>query len=255
MPKTTKKITPQIRMNVREIIAQSNAYIRENKQFTLCVFSVNLAFMLLLKALPDGVSSPLSIIWVAAYYIFWCGFFRYYYHLKPYFFSKEVFGSLTPSTKALVLMFLVFLGIVLLPMLPFFLGFDDIYLNFYERYVKAVEGMSATGDSLESLWDIFIGYGILALLSPPLICKPYLAWISSLRGHNASFRKAGNTTRGNYWNFVIISAMLLYPEAFSTQIDKMLGLDNWFSYTMSTIVFIYTNIIFVKIYDLFYLKH
>lgn len=255
MPKMTPKENPQIKIFVRSIIHSANAYILENKLFSLSVFVVNLAYMLVFKSIDGGISNPLSIVWAVTYYMFWCAFYRYYYHLKPYIFSKTLFGSLAPSTKALVLMFAAVLVIAFLPMLPLFLGFNDIYLNFYERYMEAMENLSNSEEIGTSFVDMIIVYGIMALLAPWLICKPYLAWISSLRGHNASFRKAGNKTRGNYLAFVAISAMLLYPTALGQELDKLFKLQDWLNYTISTIIFVYTNIIFAKLYDKFYLKH
>ncbi len=255
MPKLTPKENPKIIMSVSSLMHGVNHYIVENKLFTLCIFVVNMAYMLVFKSLEGGLSNPLSILWAITYYIFWCAFYRYYYHLKPYIFSKTLLGSMAPSSKALVLMFVVLMSLAMLPMLPLFLGVDDAYMEHYERYMSAIENLSDGVDIGVSFVDIFIIYGIMSLLSPALICKPYLAWISSLRGHNASFRKAGNKTRGNYTAFVIVSAMLLYPEALSLELDKVLGLQNWLHYTISTIIFVYTNIIFAKMYDLFYLKH
>lgn len=140
-------------------------------------------------------------------------------------------------------------------MIPLFLGFNDIYLNFYEQYTSAVENLSSPKDISASLVEIFIVCSILSLLAPILICKPYLAWISSLRGTNASFKKAGDKIKGNYTNFVIISAVLLFPEALFDRIDAILDLQNWLSYSIGTLIFVYTNIIFAKIYDFFYLKN
>lgn len=255
MPELKKKEVPVIRMDVPQILRQANAYILHDPVVSLCVFAVNMVFMLLFKSIPEGVANPLCLVWVMAYYIFWCGFYRYYYRLKPYLFSKTIFGSMAPSTKALLLMVLVVLAIVLLPLLPLVLGFDDVYLTYYERYMAAVENISGTGEMGASLLDVLIIYGILALLAPPLICNPYMAWISSLRGQNASFRKAGKRTKGNYFAFVIICLLLLYPEAIAGVLDKKFGLNDWLSYTVSTVIFVYTNIIFAKMYDLFYLKH
>jgi hypothetical protein len=210
--------------------------------------------MLFLKSL-GGVSNPLSILWIIAYYMFWCWFYRYYYNQKPYLLSKVIFSSLSPSTKALVIMFLVTVCIIFMPMIPLFLGFNDLYLNFYEQYASAVENLSTPKDISASLFEIFMVCLILSLLAPALICKPYLAWISSLRGTSASFKKAGDKIKGNYPTFVIISAILLFPEALGDRLDAIFGLQNWLSYTIGTLVFVYTNIIFAKIYDFFYIKN
>ncbi|MBQ8481584.1 MAG: hypothetical protein IJ532_03535 [Alphaproteobacteria bacterium] len=256
MPQMTKKINPVIHLNVKEILHEANTYIFENSRFTLCVFAVNMVYMLCFKCLEGGISNPLSILWLISYYIFWCFFYRYYYNLHPYFGGKAVIGSLAPSAKALVILFLLAITVAFLPMLPLFLGFDDVYLDIYERYLSTFDGMSSKGAKTgASIWQILAAYGVLCLVSPMLICKPYLAWISSLRGKNSSFRKVKDRAKGNYWSFVIITALLLIPEATASQLDKMWNCRSWLDYTVSTIVFVYTNIIFAKIYDLFYLKH
>lgn len=255
MPKSTPKNKPKIlKLKLWPLLKDSFAYVCNNKQFVLCVAIINMVYMLVLKSL-GGIANPLSIIWAVAYYLFWCWFYRYYYHLRPYLMDRAILGSLSPSTKALVLMFLVTIGIIFLPMIPLFLGFTDVYLNFYEQYAAAVENLSSPKDIGASLADISIICLILSLLAPVMICKPYLAWISSLRGTNASFKKAGDKIKGNYLTFVLISAFLLFPEALFDRLDVIFGLQNWLSYIGGTLVFIYTNILFAKIYDFFYLKN
>jgi hypothetical protein len=255
MPELKRKQKQKIiRLKLKALFKDTFSYMLENKQFVLCVAVINMVFMLFLKSL-GGIANPFSILWLISYYLFWCWFYRYYYNLKPYILDKAIFSSLSPSTKALVIMFLVTVSIIFMPMIPLFLGFNDIYLNFYEQYTSAVENLSSPKDISASLVEIFIVCSILSLLAPILICKPYLAWISSLRGTNASFKKAGDKIKGNYTNFVIISAVLLFPEALFDRIDAILGLQNWLSYTVGTLIFVYTNIIFAKIYDFFYLKN
>lgn len=255
MPELERKKEQQIlKLNLLTLLKDTVAYISANKQFVLCVTVVNMAYMLILKSL-GGITDPFSILWIVSYYLFWCFFYRYYYSLKPYILSKTIFNSLSPSTKALVIMFLVTAGIILMPMIPLFLGFNDVYLNFYEQYTSAVENLSSPKDIGTSLIEIFIICLILSLIMPALFCKPYMAWISSLRGTNASFKKAGDKIKGNYASFVIISALLLFPEAIFDRIDTILGLQNWLSYTVGTLIFVLTNIIFAKIYDFFYLKN
>ncbi len=254
MPKLTQKKKRTLKMNVWHILHNANRYIINNPMFVLCVCAVNMVYMLCLKAIPGGIQNPLFVVWIITYYIFWCFFYRYYYGLRPYFLNKVMLGSLVPSTKAMVILAALMFGIALLPMVPLFLGFDDVYMDIYERYLQPETGEMTAGDRF-SISDIILIYGAMTLMAPVLICKPYLAWIASLRGQNASFRKIGDKTKGNYWQFVMISALLLYPEALAAQLDRYWHLHNWFDYTCSTIIFIYTNIIFAKIYDFFYLKH
>ena len=254
MPQLTKKTDKIIHLSIPELLRETQLYIRGNFRFVLCVFLINMVYMLCFKTLEGGISNPLSLFWIISYYIFWCFFYRYYYNLRPYLGGKEVFGSLAPSAKAMVIIFFLGITIAVLPMLPLFLGFDDLYMDIYENYLSAFGAMSAKGDSSVPLKVILLAYAIFALVSPVLICKPYLAWISSLRGRNASFKKVKDRTKGNYWAFVIISAMLLFPEALAAHLDKVWNCRSWLDYTVSTIIFVYTNIIFAKIYDIFYLK-
>lgn len=255
MPELKRKPKPKIiKLELKHLLVDTFAYIAENKQFMLCVAVVNMVFMLFLKSL-GGIANPFSILWAVAYYLFWCWFYRYYYDLRPYVFSRVIFGSLSPSTKALVLMFLVTICIIFMPMIPLFLGFNDVYLNFYEQYASAVENLSSPKDIGTSLLEISVICLILSFMAPAMICKPYLAWISSLRGTNASFKKAGDRIKGNYGTFVVISAMLLFPEALFDRLDTIFGLQNWLSYMGGTLIFVFTNIIFAKIYDFFYLRN
>ena len=253
MPKLTAKKKTALHMDFRYIFRKANHYIISNPLFVLSVFAVNMVFMLLMKAIPNGIQNPLSIIWFVAYYIFWCFFYRYYYGLRPYFSAQVMMGSLAPSTKALFLIVALSCAIMLLPMVPLFLGFNDVYMDIYERYLQPNAGAMPENNLSSAV--IITAYGLMTLLAPVLICKPYLAWISSLRGQNSSFRKVGDKTKGNYWQFMIISALLLYPEAIASQLDLRYNLQGWLANTASTVIFIYTNIVFAKIYDFFYLKH
>ncbi|MBQ9271073.1 MAG: hypothetical protein IJ218_02260 [Alphaproteobacteria bacterium] len=252
MPQLTMKKKSSIKMNVSQILSETGHYIAANPMFVLCVCVVNMVYMLVLKAIPDGVQNPLFVIWIITYYLFWCFFYRYYYGLKPYFLSSAMLGSLTPSTKALFLLALLMCSVAFLPMLPLFWGDTETYNIIYNRYLLPI---SRDGVIHFSGPVLICVYTLMVLIAPPLICKPYLAWISSLRKQNASFRKVGDKTKGNYLQFVIISALLLFPEALASEIDAYFNLHNWLDYTVSTLVFIYTNIIFAKIYDFFYLKH
>ena len=92
MPQLTTKKKKIIHMDFRKIFAEANRYILANGRFVLCICVVNMVYMLCLKAIPDGIQNPISIVWFVTYYIFWCFFYRYYYGLKPYFFSNVMLG-------------------------------------------------------------------------------------------------------------------------------------------------------------------
>ena len=239
-----------LHMNLAKVFKDSFHYILNNKEFCLCIFAINMVFTLTLKAIPSGFGNPLSLIWFIAYYIFWCFFYRYYYHLQPYVDRKTLSLSLKPSTKAIVLLALVAVGIIFLPMIPLFLGYNDLYFDFYEQYLI----LTVSNDLRSFLYKLIL-YGILAFLMPALICRPYLAWIASIRGRNASFSKIGNKTKGNYWQFLMLSLLLIYPEITVDQVDKWLNMQGWFAAVCGTIIFMLTNVIFAKIYDFFYIEN
>ena len=255
MSKKTPKDNKRVILSVREILHDTGRFIVKNPRFIICLFVVNMVFMLILKMLPGGISNPLSILWFIGYYIYWCFFYRYYYQLRPYIFSKAIFASLNPSGKALLILFFVAIFAAFLPMLPLLFGLNDVYLDIYERYLKSYDGLSKANEIKASLGDALIIYSVAVLLLPPLICKPYLAWISSLRGMNASFSKVSQKISGNYWRFVLISAMLIYPDAFGAYLDQRWDCQGWLEYTTNTLTFVVTNVIFAKIYDYLYIKH
>ena len=255
MPQLEQKKNAIIRLNPFSILWSALVYIRANWLFCLSVFVANLAYILLFKSIPHGMTNPLSLLWLAGYYVFWCAFYRYYYQLRPYFFVKAITGSLTPSTKGVLFLFLGLVLIVYLPMFPLLLGYNDIYLDLYERYVQIFESLADADRIRAASWDVFICYGIVALLSPPLICRPYMAYIASLQRQNVSFTQAGNKMRGNYWALVFISAVLLFAEAAAEQLDRLFKLQDWLSFSLGSFIFVYMNLVFAKLYDFFYVKH
>lgn len=249
MPKLRKK-QKILQMSIGTVLHDSMRYIGCNVEFCTCLFVMNMVFMLIIKNIPSGISNPLSLVWCICYYMFWCFFYRYYYHLRPYFDFSKLAGSLAPSSKAIILLALTAVLIVFLPMVPLFLGYKDLYLDFYEQYLI----LTVSGD-IRSFYYKLILYGLLSLLMPSLVCRPYLAWIASLRGRNASFSKVGDKTRGNYWKFVFISMLLIYPEVMADHFDEAYQLQGWLSHIAGTVIFMLTNIIFAKIYDFFYIEN
>lgn len=249
MPKLKNK-QPQLKMNFVHILRSSMDYIRYNKKFCCCIFVINMVFMLTFRIIPSGISNPLSLIWVIGYYIFWSFFYRYYYRLMPYIDVKKLIGSLSPSAKAVILMAFVAVAIIFLPMIPLFLGYKNLYLDFYEQYL-----VLTVSNGWRSFAYQLVLYGLFTLLMPTLFCKPYLAWIASLRGRNASFSKVGDRTRGNYIQFVILSALLIFPELLAEHLDNMWQAQGWISYPIGTLLFMITNVIFAKIYDFFYIEN
>lgn len=252
MPELEKLQTEKLQLQPLIILRAALSYIISKPIFFISVLIFNIAYLGIYGNIKGGISNPLSILWLIGYYIFWCVFYRYYYGLRPYFFLKAITSSLKPSTKAVVVLFLVMMLIAFLPMLPLFLGYNDLYLNFYENYMQTVESL-AHQESITKVWHgMFMVYSIFCLLAPILICQPYMAWIASLCRRNFSFKQVRERMQGNYWNLVFISLILVFPEAFIEQITKNDGILGYISISLNALLFIYTNVVFAKIYDFFY---
>lgn len=252
MPELEKLQTKKLHLLPLKILQTAMMQIISQPLFFVLVLIFNIFYLWLYDNIKGGISNPLSILWLIGYYIFWCVFYRYYYGLRPYFFIKAVTASLKPSTKAVVILFLVMMVIALLPMLPLFLGYNDLYMNFYENYMQMIESLSRR-EAIAEVWHgILVVYGVFCLLAPILICQPYMAWIASLCRRSFSFKQVRDKMRGNYWNLVFISLLLVFPEALIDRVATTGDLSGYISTSVDALLFIYTNVVFAKIYDFFY---
>ena len=117
----------------------------------------NFAFLSAFALIPDGLSNPLSIVWLMLYYIYWCGFFRVYFKKKPYFLTMDIFGSIIPSTKIFFITVLAAFLLIILLYLPLFMWFNEKYLLFFEKYMEALQnaGGYARLEVYEECWHVF----------------------------------------------------------------------------------------------------
>lgn len=234
------------RLPVKEIFNKAFRYFQANQKTLRFFWLANLILLGIFSLIPKGFSNPYSMLWLLVYYVYWCGFFRLYYQKKPYFFTKEIFGSMVPSTKIFfITLFAAFL-LVILPYLPLLMGFNDSYLIFFERYMEALQNVEG------SLLNRMAFTIVLILISPLIICRPFFAWISALQGYNGSMRKAFRKTEGNYWNFVTVMFLLNLPCALIYELDLYLSCHGWLSGVFYSLFFLYLNLVFAKMYDFFY---
>ena len=228
------------------ILSTALNYLQENQSELRWFWLINFVFLGAFALIPGGLSNPLSIVWLMCYYVYWCGFFRVYFKKKPYFLTMDIFGSVIPSTKIFFITVLAAFALIILPYLPLFMGFNEKYLLFFEKYMQALQNAEA------SILNQIVLSVILLIISPLIICRPYFAWISSLQGLNASMRKAFRKTEGNYWRFVWIMIVLNLPCLAVYELDKYIGCHGWLSVGFYSIFFIYLNLVFAKLYDFFY---
>ena len=201
------------------------------------------AFLLLFRFIPNGWTNSLSILWLVAYYVYWCVFIRYVQQHPPYFSLIRIFNGLIPASKIMFINISIYLIVVILPYIPLFMGFRDKYLEFFEAYMGVLQ-------SHDSLPGKTLFYLFMLLLSPFTISRPYLAWVSSLIGKSRSIIDAYKKTRGNYWNFVLCAGVMSSLFMVSYYIDTIFHLDTLL-YLMSVLP-IYFNVVFIGIYKVFY---
>ncbi|MBQ9034818.1 MAG: hypothetical protein IJ099_02505 [Alphaproteobacteria bacterium] len=254
MPELPQKQILRLKIKPLTIFNDSLQYILSKYMFFIFILFFNFAYLWLFENIDSGISNPLSILWFGGYYIFWCVFYRYYYSLRPYFFFKAITSSLKPSTQAVVILFLVMTIVAILPMLPLFLGYNNVYLDFYENYVRSIEELSDKSVEAASWKSVLWVYGLFSLAAPFLICRPYMAWIASLCRRNISFSEAGYRMRGNYWNLVLIIVILLIPEIMVIYAEKNKILMQYSVLGINSAIIIYANVVFAKIYDFFWMK-
>jgi hypothetical protein len=227
------------------VLSEATNDLRSNPKSMRLFWIVNFVFLAVYKQIDQGLSNPWSILWLIGYYVYWCVFFRVYYHKRPYFGSSAILNSMAPSTKMLLMTVLVAFLLVILPYLPLLMGFNDKYLQFFEHYMEALQNMEA--DVLnQAIFAV-----ILLFLSPMIICRPFVAWISALQGLNGSMHKAFYKTRGNYLRFVELMFWLNLPCVAVIPIDSALGTFGWFNVGFYSIYFLWFNLVFARMYDFF----
>ena len=200
------------------VLKSSIKFILLFKRTFLLWCLANFAFLVVFRQIPNGWTNSLSILWLVAYYVFWCVFVR---HIN----------------------IIIYLVLVIAPYIPLFMGFREKYLEFFEQYMAVLQ-------SHNSLPGKTLFYVLMLLLSPYTISRPYLAWLSSLIGKSRSIIDAYKKTQGNYWNFVFCAVVMSGLFALSYFIDV--------TYKTSSLIFvmsvlpIFFNVVFIDIYKVFY---
>lgn len=204
---------------------------------------VNLALLYIFRLIPNGWTNSLSILWLVSYYVFWSVFIRYIQQHQPYFSLVRIFNALIPTSKIMFINISICILLKILPYIPFFMGFRERYLEFFENYMAIITRP-----------DSFVGtslfYILMLLISPYTITRPLLAYISSLIGKNRSIMNAYQRTKGNYWGFVLLGFIMSSLCIFFYYIDTSYKLDTTI-YLMSVLP-LYFSVVFLNIYKAFY---
>ena len=197
------------KLPLAQMFVSTNQSVREYIK-PVILFSVVNFFILLacVYSWKTIIFLPLLVIG----YVFWCYFFRYYFRRYPYFDGRIIFQSTVSSTKILFFSMILVTIIVVLPIVPLFLGLPQDMTDRYQRFLQKY--------MLESDWLDLGLHLVVTFLSPYIIYRPFLAWISSLLGRTGSIHEAWKKTAGNYWQFLMLALIFNFGFVIVQQITE-----------------------------------
>ena len=220
------------------ILSQSLQYM-QSKLLPMFWFSL-LNYACIILGVHTWRTSAFFVVLLGAY-ILWSFFFRYYFKKKPYFEIKSMTASLSPSTKILVLSFVIMTALILLPFILPFLGLGDT--EYYMHFLDDKEMLNL----------------ILALVSiffaPFMFFRPFFAWIASALGYNKSLKFAFYHTRGNYKQIVCLLLIINIPCVILEQISQYFGFSTYVYYLLLSPIVVYANVVMAKCYEFFFLDN
>lgn len=237
MRKTKPKIKEIRTFSLPSVLKSSTKFVLLFKRTFFLWCLANFAFLYIFKLIPDGWTNSLSILWLVAYYIYWCIFIRYVQQHPPYFSLVRIFNGLIPASKIMFINISIYILFIIVPYIPLIMGFRDKYLEFFEQYYDSI-----------SRKNLF--YILMLLLSPYTISRPYLAWISSLIGKSRSIFDAYKKTQGNYWKFVFCAGIINLLFMVSYYIDSIYHINTLIC--LMSVFPVYFNVVFIGIYKAFY---
>ena len=226
-----------------KILDASVDYCVENVKSVSAFVVVNLLFLLSSLLLPGGYANPLFLIWLAVYYVFWCYFFRFYFNRKPYLMFRKICDSLVPSTKILFLTAVFALIFAAFPIvLPFLLPVEmvDAYTNFLRKYLNELD------------WVMLL---ILLLISPLILYRPFMAWISSVIGRSGQLKTAFARTEGNYWRFVVMGIVFNVIFIVFEYLNRIIDVPQVLEMLVYAPLLVYFNVVIAKAYEFFFLDN
>ncbi len=225
------------------VLKSSIKFAYTHKKVFLSWCFANFIFLYVLSLIPNGWKNSLSILWLMGYYLFLCTFVRFIQQRQPYFSLIRIFNGLIPVSKIMFMNISIFILTIIFQYVPMLMGFQHKYLDFFEKYMGILQ-------SHEGLPEKTLLYLFMVTISPYTICRPCLAWISSLVGKSRSIMDAYKKTKGNYWKFLLCFVFLSALFLITYYIDTIYGLKT--KVLIMSIWIIYANIVFINLYKIFY---
>ena len=222
---------------VFHILCSSAAYFK-SKLTAMSIFSL-LNYISVVLGVYTWRTAAFFVVLIFAYAL-WSYFFRFYFDKKPYLEFKSMTSSLSPSTKILVLSFVIMTILILLPFILPFLGLGDA--EYYMHFLNDKEMLNAV-------------VGVVSIfLAPFIFFRPFFAWIASILGNNKSLKFAFYHTQGNYKPIVCLLLILNIPYVILEQICQVLDLPAFIFYLLISPLIVYANIIMARCYEFFFIE-
>ena len=223
----------------------------ESWNFCKINWKSSVAFTLIAFVIGCGILMAWKTLWLwpilLMTYILWGVLFRYYLKRKPLFDIKSLFNSLVPSTKIVVISLIVATLLIVLPIIPLFININP---KFNLAYSGFLQGDFEQGNCLLLVADF-----VFVLMSPLLVYRPFLAWISALAGRSGSLRFAWARTKGNYIEFLVLAIVTNLGVVGAQWIIQQFGGNNYYLVMLLVApMVIYFNVILVKTYEFFFLE-
>lgn len=179
-------------------------------------------------------------------YVLWGTSFRYYLKRRPFFDYKALFNSLVPSTKIVVLSLVIITILMLLPLLPLFMNLSPEFNREYTRFLQ--------GDFEHTNLLILLADFVFLFISPIIVYRPFLAWISALAGRSGSLRFAFEKTKGSYLEFLLLAIVTNFSVIGGRWVILQFGGNDYVTMLLAAPLLVYFNIMFVKAYEFFFLN-
>ena len=220
-------------------------YVRRWHEMAL--FSIiNIVFMIVGFKILNSWHDKLFLVWLIPYYVFWYYFFRFYFGRKPYMFTLKIFGTLLPSTRILLLTLLFMTLLIAVPLIiPFISG----EAGWVEGYLDHLQRFTESGKILDAGMLM-----IFTLILPIIFYRPMMAWIGSVIGRSGKLSSAFARTKGNYWNFVILTIVFNLFFVFFNFCDDYFALNGWVSILAGSPIIVFINVVLAKTYEYFFLE-
>ena len=140
----------------------------------------------------------------------------------------------------------------MLPFIPLLLG-----LPYFEEYSNSLRYAYSYLEFLQMymhdipLVDVVIS-GILLLISPFMLFRPFLAWVAAIMGRRGSLRLAWKKSKGNYTSFVFLSFVLLLPVMVLYHVGENISDVKLICDLLMIPFALFFNVIMAQLYGIFY---